>query len=131
MNFRQIISKNIFSYIFIGLITNLLNIGIFELFFNYLNLDSSLSLVSASSIATFGNLILNKKYTFKSKRRLKDPILILSYLTGFLLAFITIKLVFDLLFFKLKMISFIAYSLSVIIGSLIFYIWQKKIVFTK
>lgn len=131
MDFRQIISKNFFSYIFIGLITNLLNIGIFELFFNYLNLNSSFSLVSASSMATFINLVLNKKYTFNSRKRLKDPTLILSYLIGYLLSFTTIKIIFDLLFFKLKIISFIAYSISIILGSLFFYTWQKKIVFAK
>lgn len=127
----KIISKNFFSYIFIGFSTNLLNVGIFEFFFNYLNLDSIFSLIIASSIATLLNLILNKKYTFKSKRKLKDPNLILFYLIGYFLAFLPKKLVFDFLFLKLKIISFLAYSISIIFGSLFFYTWQKKIVFAK
>ena len=123
--------SSFYTYIIIGVITNLINIFIFEILFNFLKYSSSISLISASLIATFLNLLLNKKYTFKYQKSIRELSLIFKYIVGYFISVVFIKLFFEILFFNLFKISFIAYTISVMSGSVFFYLWQKRIVFRK
>ncbi len=128
---KKIKYSSFYTYIIIGLLTNFINIAIFEILFIYLKLSSSISLLTASVLATFLNLLLNKKYTFKYQKSIRELKLIFKYLVGYFISIFFIKLFFEILFLNLIKISFIAYSISVMSGSIFFYLWQKRIVFKK
>ena len=128
---KKIKFYSFYTYIIIGVVTNLINIFIFEILFTYLKLSSSISLITASVIATFLNLLLNKKYTFKYQKSIRELRLIFKYLLGYFISIVFIKLFFEILFLNLIKISYIAYAISVISGSIFFYLWQKRIVFKK
>ena len=128
---KKIKINSFYSYIIIGIITNLINVCIFEILFIYLKLSSSISLMTASVVATFLNLLLNKKYTFKYQKSIRDLSLILKYILGYCISILFIKLFFEILFLNIIKISFMAYAISVVSGSIFFYLWQKRIVFKK
>lgn len=128
---KKIKFYSFYTYIIIGVITNLINIFIFEILFTYLKLNSSISLITASAIATFLNLLFNKKYTFKYQKSIRKLSLILKYIVGYFITMVFIKIFFEILFLNLVKISFIAYTTALISGSIFFYFWQKRIVFKK